>query len=270
MKLFSFLLVALVSFVPLAHGDQILLDNYEGLDQGTDLTNIIRTPIVGPNDSAGWVSATGSAQANVVIALDGMAANVVVPKEGTFDYLANLKAEYGNESFIVGWDIVINELKSDPGLFAVRFPTPSNSMQILFGFMNDGRLISFNDTPSASSLVGVGTFTANTRYTVSMIYNLKDDIYSVSLNDVSLIVNKPIPTYLDSNSIDRFGFDINQSNVILPDMPLPQGNTYLVDNISFSRSEAVPEPGTLLLLGSGLITFAGLRRKVKNSRREVL
>jgi hypothetical protein len=40
----------------------------------------------------------------------------------------------------------------------------------------------------------------------------------------------------------------------------------LVDNVgtTVAPTASVPEPGTLMLLGLGLVGFAGLRRKFKN------
>ena len=259
----SFVLIFALLFVPVAYAEQIFVDDYEGMIAGADLTNVLRTPTLGPANSAGWISASGSATAQVVAALDGMAANVNVPKESAIDYLAYLQAEYGNGRFLVEWALMVDKVNNDRGLFAVRFPTPGNSMQILFGFLNDGRLIRFNDTPSAASLIKVGQFIADTRYNVQLIYDLATDRYSVALNGVDVIVDVPIPTYLDAVSIDRFGFDINQtSNIPLPDMPVPEGNNYIVDNVHFSRIEAVPEPATLLLLGLGLMGVAGVRRRM--------
>jgi hypothetical protein len=258
-----FIFVLAIGLVPSAQSEIIFLDNYEGMSVNDPLAGLLRTPTIGPSGTAGWISAVGEAGAQVVAGLDGKAAGVNVPMGGAIDYLADLKQEYGGERFLLEWDIVVNRVGSDPGLFAVRFPTPANSMQILFGFMNDGRLIRFNADPSPNSLVQVGAFTETTRYAVGLTYDLVSDRYSVALNGLSVITDQPIPAYLDAVSIDRFGFDINQTDIINLNNQIPQGNSYLVDNVRFSRTTPVPEPGALLLIAGGMAGIFALRRKIR-------
>jgi len=262
-KLFLFILLAVLLSVCPVRAEQIYIDDYQGMVAGDPLTDVPFTPTLGPTNSALWIYVNGSSIAQVVdTRLDGMSAKVNVPTGSAMDYIAHLGAEYGNGRFLVQWDLIVNSLNqnTDYGLFTVRFPTPDNNMQILFGFMNDGRLIKFNALPSEGSLVTVGSFGANIRYNVSLTYDLLNGQYSVMINGVNVIADVPIPNYLDKISIDKFGFDINQS-IQIGQSPLPQGNIYYLDNVRFSRIEAVQEPSTLLLLVVGLAGLFAYRGK---------
>lgn len=259
-KLYAFILLSALLSGSRAQAGLIFLDDYEGMSINAPLTDIFRTPTLGPANSASWFSAAGSASAQVIGVPGGMAAGVCVPIGGAFDYLADLKQEYGGGRFLVEWNIVVYAVGQDPGLFAVRFPTPNDSMQILFGFLNDGRMIRFNAAPSPDSIVQVGTFSAATDYAVALTYDLATDRYWVTLNGVNVIADEPIPTYLDTGFIDRFGFDINQTDQIQLNDLFPQGNAYVVDNVRFSQIETLPEPGTMLLVAGGIAMMAAWRK----------
>jgi hypothetical protein len=238
-----FLFFWLLWSLPPARGSLIFLDDFEGDALNADITNVFRTPAVGPPLSAAWYQAVGPAKAQVVNRLDGKAAQVTVPQGCSLDYIERLGGTYGNRIFSISWDIEVAVINEGWGMFFVRFPTsdPPNSMQVLFGFIDDGRLVRFSGKPAVDTIVSVGKFQAETRYSVWLIYDLVSFRYSVSLNGVRVVDQEPIPGYLAVNGIDKFGFDINQK-ITLPDIPPSQGNTYYVDNIRFATLESIYLP----------------------------
>ena len=238
-SLSCFLFLWLLWSLPPARATLISLDDYEGNFPSLDLdiTGVFRTPSVGPPFSAAWYQPTGSAKAYLVQGLDGQAARVVVPQGGSLDYIENLGGLYGNKIFWITWDIVVTEINGGWGMFFIRFPTVNNSMQILFGFLDDGRLIRFSGPPAVDTLVAVGTFLAGTRYTVRFEYDLGARCFSAALNGIQVVDREPIPSHFNVNAIDKFGFDINQK-IALPDLPPAQGNMYYVDNIRFEELES--------------------------------
>ncbi len=233
------LIFALLLYTGRAQATLISLDDYEGnfVSLDLDITGVFRTPTVGPPFSAAWYQPTGSSKAYLVQALDGQAARVVVPQGGSLDYIENLGGPYGNKIFWITWDIVVTEINGGWGMFFIRFPTVNNSMQILFGFLDDGRLIRFSGPPAVDTLVPVGTFQAGTRYKVRFEYDLISHCFSASLNGVRVVNREPIPSHFNVGAIDKFGFDINQK-ITLPDLPPAQGNMYYVDNIRFEELES--------------------------------
>ena len=170
--------------------------------------------------------------------LDGKAVEVTVPQGSTLDYLATLGATYSYGRFVVQWDMIVSQVNGGSGMFFVRFPKPPDlsDMQILFGFLDDGRLIAFYQDPHyyPTSYTVVGHFTAGTRYNVRLPFDLTAGRYSIILNGQTLLFDQPIPSYLSVHSINKFGFDLNQTMPLPPNLE-PQGNSYLVDNVRFSR-----------------------------------
>ena len=237
-----FVLLAVLSFIPSVQGSLIFLDDFEADGLNTSITGVVRTPTVGPPDSAGWVSPHGTAQARVVAGLDGKAAFVDVPQGGSLDYLGRLGGNYSNSLFLITWDIEVAAINGGWGMFLIRFPRSNdlNDMQVLFGFLDDGRLIRFSGEPLADHLVSIGNFQPGTRYLVWFIYDLILSRYTVFLNGVRVVDQEPIPNYLAVSGIDKFGFDLNQ-RMDLPEHP-PQGNTYYVDNIRFAALESIHLP----------------------------
>ncbi len=238
-----FALLAFFLFIPSTQGSVISLDDFEGDALNADITNVFRTPTVGPPLSAAWYQAVGPAKAQVVNRPDGKATQVDVPQGCSLDYIERLGGTYGNRIFSISWYIEVAAINGGWGMFFVRFPTsdPPNSMQVLFGFIDDGRLVRFSGKPSVDTIVSVGNFQAGTRYSVWLIYDLVSFRYSVSLNGIRVVDQEPIPGYLAFDGIDKFGFDINQK-IILPDIPPSQGNTYYVDNIRFATLESIYLP----------------------------
>ena len=243
LSLCFFVFLTVLSVIPSAQGSLIFLDDFEGDALNADITNVFRTPAVGPPLSAAWYQAVGPAKAQVVNRLDGKAAQVTVPQGCSLDYIERLGGIYGNSVFSISWDIELAAINGGWGMFFVRFPTsdPPNSMQVLFGFLDDGRLVRFSGKPAVDTLVSVGKFQSGTRYSVWLIYDLVSFRYSVSLNGIRVVDQEPIPGYLAVDGIDKFGFDINQK-ITLPDIPPSQGNTYYVDNIRFATLESIYLP----------------------------
>jgi hypothetical protein len=214
----------------------IFLDDYEKEALNADITEIFRTPTVGPSGSAAWYHAVGNLvilpSARVVNHLDVKLVRVEVPIGCAIDYIEHLGVPYSGRVFYISWDIEVSKINGGWGMFLIRFPTTdTDGMQVLFGFLDDGRVIRFSGKPAIETLVPVGTFRAGTRYAVRFAYDLIAKHYSATLNGVQVVAREPIPDYFDLTAFDRFGFDINQGQG-LPDLPHPpQGNIYHVDNI---------------------------------------
>ena len=250
--LFLLVLAGTISFEPQARGAVIFLDDFEGDSLNAVITSAIRTPTVGPANSAGWVNPHNSPLVRVVAGPAGREAFVDVPQGTSLDYLGRLGGNFGNNLFFINWDIMVDRVNGGWGLFLIRFPRSDDparlDMQVLFGFMDDGRLIGFSAEPLIDNMVTYGTFQPGTRYAVSFVYDLVSRFYSVSLNGARVVDRQPIPGYLAVDFIDKFGFDINQ-RLPIPDHP-PQGNTYYVDNIRFVRFDPTESIWLPLILKS--------------------
>ncbi|MBI5583322.1 MAG: hypothetical protein HY892_05835 [Deltaproteobacteria bacterium] len=234
---FLSILVGTLSLEPQARAALIFLDDFEGDGLNAVITNVVRTPTVGPAGSAGWVNPHGAPLVRVTTGPAGQEALVDVPQGSSLDYLGRLGGDFGNGIFFISWDMLVDRVNGGWGLFLIRFPRSDDptrqDMQVLFGFLDDGRLIGFSAEPLIDHMVTFGTFQSSMRYAVAFVYDLVSHRYSVSLNGIRVVDRQPIPGYLAVDFIDKFGFDINQL-MPLPDHP-PQGNTYHVDNIRFVR-----------------------------------
>lgn len=233
-----------------AHKSLLFADDYqERLYDRPEITDLFRTPTIGL--SAAWYEGCESATAMLVSRMDGMAVEVNVPQECHLDYIGNLGQSVGNKVFLITWDIEIQAVNGGGGMFFVRFPRNDDGMQILFGFLDDGRVIRFDGEPSLATLVQVGTFQAGTRYRVYFIWNLVAKTYSVFFNGVRIVDGEPIPGHFKVDAIEKFGFDINQFIAESEGLPPALGNIYYVDNIKFGplREKSVSLPQLMLLLG---------------------
>jgi hypothetical protein len=237
-RLGPFILLAVLLFTWPVQAGVIFLDDYENLTLDDVITDELRTPAVGPPNSAIWIEPQGLPEVRVVAALDQKAARVTVPQGSTLDYLATLVATYDSGRFVVQWDMIVSQVNGGSGMFFVRFPKPPDlsDMQILFGFLDDGRMIAFYQDPHyyPASYTVVGHFTAGTRYNVRLPFDLTAGRYSIMLNGQTLLLDQPIPSYLSVHAINKFGFDLNQTMPLPPNLE-PKGNSYLVDNVRFSR-----------------------------------
>ena len=250
MILISAPLALLAASIP-THKSLLFVDDYqEGGYTMPDITDVFRTPTIGPPKSAAWYEGCESATAMLVSRMDGMAVEVNVPKGCHLDYIGNLGQAVGNKVFLLAWDIEIKAVYDGGGMFFVRFPRTTSGMQVLFGFLDDGRVIRFNGNPSLETLVPVGTFEAGTRYRVYFIWNLVAKTYSVFFDGAWIVDGEPIPDHFKVDAIEKFGFDINQFIADQEGLTPAQGNIYYVDNIQFGplqKSASLPQ--LMLLLG---------------------
>lgn len=252
MMVFSLsILVGIFALALPARGALIILDNFEGDSLNADITDVFRTPTVGPPFSAAWYEPRGSATARVVEWRSGKAARLEVPQGTSLDYIAYLGAPCVQRVFLISWDMQIAEVNGGWGMFLIRFSRYPTSMQVLFGFFDDGRVIRFAGEPSVESIVTVGTFTPGIPFTVQFLYDLTARRYSAAVNGVWLVNREPIPDHFDLTTLHRFGFDVNQL-ADLPEHP-PQGNVYYVDNIRLTVMETAYLPLIIRNLG-GVMT----------------
>ncbi|MDD4997295.1 MAG: hypothetical protein PHI99_04040 [Syntrophales bacterium] len=256
-----FLLAVILISAPLAllaasiptHKSLLFVDDYQetGPYPSPFITNIFRTPTIGPPESAAWYEGCESATAKLLDRLDGKAVEVNVPEGCHLDYIGNLGQAVGNKVFLLSWDIEIKAVNGGGGMFFVRFPKNDDGMQVLFGFLDDGSVIRFNGNPSLATLVHVGSFQAGTRYRVYFIWNLVAKTYSVFFDGAWIEDGEPIPEHFKVDAIEKFGFDINQFIAESEGLTPAQGNIYYVDNIQFGplqKSASLPQ--LMLLLGN--------------------
>ena len=186
----------------------------------------------GPAASVAWYEGHGARTAVVTNGLDGQAARLTVPAGAALDYVAYLGAVVGPAAYLLTWDMEIAETNGGGGMFFVRFSrADGNGMQVLFGFLDDGRIIRFFDEPSYETYVEVGTFAAGTRYRTHFIYDLAAATFSVLFDGKWIVDHAAVPALFKLDGIGQFGFDVNQT-LGLPDQPA-LGNAYWVDNVRF-------------------------------------
>lgn len=208
-----------------------IIDDYEG-DAPGDILGTFRMPSLGPAASVAWYEGHGGRTATVTNGLDGQAARLTVPAGAALDYVAYLGAVVGPAAYLLTWDMEFAETNGGGGMFFVRFSrADGNGMQVLFGFLDDGRIIRFFDEPSYETYVEVGTFAAGTRYRTHFIYDLAAATFSVLFDGKWIVDHAAVPALFKLDGIGQFGFDVNQT-LGLPDQPA-LGNAYWVDNVRF-------------------------------------
>lgn len=208
-------------------------DDYEADPLGGDITDVFRTPAIGPAASAAWYEGHGASAASVVTRLAGQAAQVAVPAGTALDYVARLGQTNAPAAFLLSWEMEFAQVNGGGGMFFVRFPrADDNGMQVLFGFLDDGRVIRFFDEPATNTFVAVGAFQAGTRYRTHFIYDLASAEYSVLFGETWVVDHAPIPAHFKMDGIHQFGFDVNQT-LGLPGQPA-LGNVYYVDDVTFA------------------------------------
>jgi len=238
-----------------ARADTIIFaDGFENFPAGTDVTVTNWTPAVGPVNGADFsIFPPGSISTKTVVDYGGSrAVNAHLPSGSGMEYLGLLPGMYDHTVLKYAWDLTVPALNDGLGGIWIRFPAPATGMQILVGYLDDGTIDTFSGDPSLATLVPIGTFQSNQTYHTSLFYDLSGSQYSVYVNDAPLLLNQPLPAYLNQTNMDRFGFDANEL------FPTSQGNTWILDNIVVS---VVPEPLSLGLLGAGLLLGFGLLRR---------
>jgi hypothetical protein len=137
---------------------------------------------------------------------------------------------------------------------------PGNGLYIdLDGSSNQSGLLSHNFSlnPGTYTLqfALAGTHRGTTdSVTVSLSGGLYSEVFTLASNDPLTTITRTITVASATNT--ALGFQDASSNNI----------GILLDDVSFSDSAPVPEPSSLVLLGSGLMSAAGLVRRKFSSR----
>ena len=264
MKTLAVIFAVIASLPTAAGAAPIYVDNFEQFSTGTDLTNATYTPTVGGTNATTFHSFGPLGLATVTAAsANGSIASVWdLPSGSAEDYLGRFFTTYVEPVAVFTWDFSADNLNDGFGGFFIRFPTPTLDMQVLMGFLDDGRVIVFNDTPSPSTFDTVGSFDADVVQHSMLTLNLPANTYSVVINGTPLVTNRAIPPHINNATIHQFGFDSNE------EMLTAQGNRFILDNVEVTLADAqVPEPTTLLLVGTGLVALRNRRRYRTISRR---
>ncbi len=104
----------------------------------------------------------------------------------------------------------------------------------------------------------------------SYFYN-GQDVYAAGfldgklMYDMALVIDNAMwssPLSFNFFGIDHFALWSGEGGSAYDPAVVGFAHELCVDNISYNRSEPVPEPATMILLGSGLLGLAGFRKKI--------
>ena len=233
----------------------IYSDNFDQFALGTDLTSITYTPAVGQVNSATLNTFEGTSTKTAVNFGGSRAVEIQVPKDSGIEYVGGLPGAYSNTVLQFRWDTTFASLNDGLGGYFIRFPSPVFGMQVLMGYLDDGRITVFDGPPSLATIVPIGTFDAGVTYRTRLDVDLRNDVYSVYVDGAPLLLNAVLLDYVNQTTFDRFGFEADENT------PSSAGNTWYIDNISVAVA-AVPEPPSLWVMGVGVAfaTTIGRRR----------